>query len=341
MKRRERQIFFGIGNGVAAGALWGFVFLAPQLLPGFTPAQLSVSRYLIYGVLALLLLIPRWKEIPHLGRNEWFALAWLSMLGNIIYYVLLGRAVKLAGGAPASLIIGLLPVVVTVFGARADGAVKLRKLILPMLLCCIGVALMGYQASHAGVPGTDLTHRMIGFLCAFGALASWAAYAVGNSRYLARLSNISAHDWSLLTGIVTGAFALLLGFFVLLLQPASHSNAEWLRFWSVSAGVAILASIIGNRFWNQASRLLPLTLTGQMIVFETLFALLYSFLWERRLPSPLEVLAILCLVLGVLWCASQHRTACAPAATAAFKSGCGEGICCSPLTGNRKLSVDR
>ena len=72
--------------------------------------------------------------------------------------------------------------------------------------------------------------------------------------------------------------------------------------------MAVVASILGNAFWNRASRLLPLTLTGQMIVFETLFALLYAFAWQRRWPSLLELLAIVLLVGGVLLCAHAHRT---------------------------------
>jgi drug/metabolite transporter (DMT)-like permease len=71
--------------------------------------------------------------------------------------------------------------------------------------------------------------------------------------------------------------------------------------------VAILCSVVGNALWNHASRLLPLTMTGQMIVFETLFALLYGFIWEERLPTGLEWLAMALLIAGVLSCASAHR----------------------------------
>jgi drug/metabolite transporter (DMT)-like permease len=55
------------------------------------------------------------------------------------------------------------------------------------------------------------------------------------------------------------------------------------------------------------SRLLPLTLVGQMILFETLFALLYGFLWERRLPSPLEVTAFALVVTSLVTCLAAHR----------------------------------
>src|ERR1700735_2451684 len=43
-----------------------------------------------------------------------------------------------------------------------------------------------------------------------------------------------------------------------------------------------------------------------MIVFETLFALLYAFIYDHRLPRPLEVAAIALLVAGVSWSVRQH-----------------------------------
>ena len=52
-----------------------------------------------------------------LARRDWLALAWLGLSGNVIYYICLAVAVKLAGPAPASLIMGLLPVVITLIGS--------------------------------------------------------------------------------------------------------------------------------------------------------------------------------------------------------------------------------
>ena len=298
----------GIGSGVAAGAAWGLVFLAPQVLGDFSPFQLSAARYLAYGAVAVLLLAPRWRGlVSRLGRAEWVGLLRLSLLGNILYYVLLATAVQWAGGASASLIVGLLPVVLTSAGSRETGSVSLRALAPSMVLCLAGVGLVAFEAFRLDTGHGDPVFRMLGLVCAVGALGSWSVYSVDNARWLARREDISSYDWSLLTGLVTGALALLLA------VPAfwggsSHVPAEWAKFWGVAAGVAILASVVGNGLWNQASRLLPLTLGGQMIVFETLFALFYGFLWSRRWPTGLEVLAIACLVAGVLWCATLHRT---------------------------------
>jgi len=55
------------------------------------------------------------------------------------------------------------------------------------------------------------------------------------------------------------------------------------------------------------SRLLPLTLVGQMILFETLFALLYGFVWEQRLPTAPETGSMVLVAASVLLCMRAHR----------------------------------
>lgn len=309
MSRHRHSLPLGIGFGAAAGAAWGFVFLAPELARDFSPLQLSAARYLAYGLVALALIVPRWHALaPRLGRPEWWALLRLSLLGNILYYVLLASAVQLGGMAMTSLVIGFLPVAVTLIGSRGQGEVPLRRLALTLALGIAGIACVAWQA--LGVPSeAPVAIRFTGFLCALGALAAWTAYAVSNSRWLLRLDHVSSHDWSLLTGLVTGGLALLLAVPAFIGSSLSdHTGAQWGRFVGVAAGMAIMASILGNAFWNRASRLLPLTMIGQMILFETLFALLYGFLWEARWPTALEALAMVLVSASVLAGISAHQT---------------------------------
>jgi drug/metabolite transporter (DMT)-like permease len=293
----------GIAAGIAAGAMWGLVFIAPKLAPDFEPVQLSAGRYLAYGVVAAVLVAPSWRRLAGLlTRREWWALVWLSFLGNILYYVLLANAVQRGGVAMTSLVIGLLPVAVTLVGSRhAQAHAPLRRLLPSLALSVAGLGCIAWQTLAAGAAGS-----LGGLLCAVGALVSWTVYAVHNSRWLGRLHGVTAGEWSLLTGVVTGAEALLL-------VPASlaaatpHSAHAWLVFAGVVTSVAVLCSVLGNALWNHASRVLPLALTGQMIVFETLFATLYGYLWEQRWPTPAEGAALALLVAGVAACARAHR----------------------------------
>lgn len=297
----------GVACGAAAGALWGLVFLAPKLVDAFNPFLLASGRYLIYGLISAVLLAPRWHEFAiTMTRRQWLALAWLGFLGNTLYYILLSTAVQVGGIAMTSLVIGFLPVVVTIIGSRDRDAVPLARLFPSLLLCAAGAICIGWQAVAEPASGS-VSARVTGLLCAVGALASWTTYAVGNSRSLSRLNHVSAHDWNLLTGIVTGAQSLLLFPLALALDTTLHGGSEWVRFAAVSIGIAVLASMVGNAFWNRMSRLLPLTLVGQMILFETLFALIYGFLWERRLPTPLETAAFALVALSVFFCVAAHH----------------------------------
>ncbi|HWU02909.1 MAG TPA: hypothetical protein VN222_09245 [Novosphingobium sp.] len=110
-----------------------------------------------------------------------------------------------------------------------------------------------------------------------------------------------------MTGVVTGAQAVALIPVTVVVEPLRHAIGAWLHFGTVSIAVAVAASILGNALWNRMSRLLPLTMVGQMILFETLFALLYGFAWERRLPLPLEVVEFVLVVASVLTCITTHR----------------------------------
>lgn len=306
MSSRDRLV--GTACGVGAGAMWGLVFLAPKIAPDASPMLMSAGRYLAYGIIAALLLAPRWRAVTGLlDAKAWRALAWLSLAGNIVYYLFLVVSVHFAGVAASALIVGMVPVVVAVWGLRDPDAPPLRKVGPPILLAALAVALIGWESLSHQSQAREPVQVLIGLGCGLAALLSWSAYAVGNSRWMARLPQVSAHDWSLLTGVVTGGFALLLAV-PALLGAGEATGDQWARLAAVSAGVAVLASIVGNAFWNQASRLLPLSMLGQMIVFETLFAFLYGYLWEGRGPTVVEVVAMMLMIVSVVWCLRAHRS---------------------------------
>ncbi|MFT4253399.1 MAG: DMT family transporter [Caulobacter sp.] len=302
-----RNLLLGLLYGLVAGALWGGVFLAPKLLDAFTPLQMTAGRYIAYGLAAAVLLAPNWKSVMgRMDRRDWRDLAALSLLGNLVYYVGLSVAVQTAGVALASLVIGLLPVTITLAGARKGEGTPLRALAAPLALIvaggvCINVAVFTTPSD------VSVGKLVLGVLGATLALAVWTAYAVWNARRLATTPKFNSHEWSLLTGLATGLLSLVLVVPAFLMAGEVHPPAAWGWFWTVSFAVAVGASVIGNGLWNGASRLLPLSLSGQLIVFETLFALLYGFLHEGRWPHVLEWSAIVLMLAGVLWSVRLHR----------------------------------
>ena len=68
-------------------------------------------------------------------------------------------------------------------------------------------------------------------------------------------------------------------------------------------GSAWLASLL----WTMASRRLSASLCGQLIVSETVFALVYSFAWDGQWPGLMQLLACVLFVLGILLSIKAHR----------------------------------
>ena len=296
-------------SGLGAGAMWGLVFLAPKFVPEASPFLLSAGRYIAYGLIAALLIAPRWKRLVGLlDRKTWWALVWLSLTGNIVYYLFLVVSVHYAGVAASALIVGAVPVVVALWGLRDKDSPPILKVGPPIAVAALAIALIGYESVTRGQLAADASGLSvaIGLVAALIALVLWTSYAVGNSRWMTRMTYVSSHDWSLLIGVVTGALSLCLVPIAVMTIGDLPANF-WSRFLLVSFGVAILASVVGNAFWNRASRLLPLTMLGQMIVFETLFAFLYGFIWEQRGPSIIEIVAMALMVVSVVWCVRAHR----------------------------------
>lgn len=296
-------------SGLGAGAMWGLVFLAPKFVLEASPFLLSAGRYIAYGLIAALLIAPRWKRLVGLlDRKTWWALVWLSLTGNIVYYLFLVVSVHYAGVAASALIVGAVPVVVALWGLRDKDSPPILKVAPPIAIAALAIALIGYESVTRGQLAVDASGLSvaIGLVAALIALVLWTSYAVGNSRWMTRMTHVSSHDWSLLIGVVTGALSLCLVPIAVTTIGDLPANF-WSRFLLVSFGVAILASVVGNAFWNRASRLLPLTMLGQMIVFETLFAFLYGFIWEQRGPSIIEIVAMALMVVSVVWCVRAHR----------------------------------
>ncbi|WP_354681741.1 EamA family transporter, partial [Cupriavidus plantarum] len=144
----------GVLCGLLAGAFWGMVFIAPKLLPAFSPWELAIGRYLAYGIVALAATLPMLRRILRkLTRADCIALLRQAFTGNLLYYVLLAFGVQLAGVGPTSLIIGILPITVTIMGRRDHGAVPLSKLIVPLLVVAAGIACINIDLFSGGGGG--------------------------------------------------------------------------------------------------------------------------------------------------------------------------------------------
>lgn len=298
----------GILAGLAAGALWGLVFVAPRMLEmgagGYSSIDLTAGRFAVYGVTAAGAMLAglRSRRLPTL-RQAWAALL-MSVLGFSGYYLLLVLAIRDAGTEVPSLVIGTIPIWVMLLG-KPQG-LRWAALLPGLALTLAGLVLM-MGSTHEGAGQGAAAHFWRGMLFVAGSLVCWTVFAIVNSAWLKRHPEVNATDWANWLGVATGLGALLMWL-------AAGSDAGLLAArpdrWTfvllcVVAGVG--STWLATILWNMASQRLSASLCGQLIVSETIFALMYSFAWDGRWPTLVQLTACVLFTLGILASIRAHR----------------------------------
>ncbi|MEJ5990091.1 DMT family transporter [Ramlibacter sp. PS3R-8] len=302
----------GVLAGLAAGALWGLVFVAPRMVDGYGSVDLTAGRFVAYGVVSLLVGLVARRPFPN--PSQWLSAAGLSLLGFTGYYLLLVFAIRDAGTEVPSLVIGTIPIWVMLLGK--PGHLRWGALVPGIALTALGLLLMmspGMSPSPSGGGsgwgrwGDAHPHFWRGVLWACASLACWTAFALLNSAWLKRHPEVRVTDWANWLGLATGAGAVLLWAVAGSPLPVLRAQPDAPLFLGLviatGAGSAWLATIL----WNMASRRLSASLCGQLIVSETLFALAYSFAWDGRWPTAWQAAAVVLFTLGILASIKAHR----------------------------------
>ncbi|OAN50449.1 hypothetical protein A6A04_18375 [Paramagnetospirillum marisnigri] len=290
----------GTAFGMGAGVMWGTIFLVPLLLPDYPALVLSAGRYLAFG---LVVLVPAWLGRAHLlrlGRADWLRALELSLIGNMLYYLGIALAVQRAGAPMTTMIIGTLPVVISVVGNRGAHRIAWRRLALPLVVIGLGLGLVHHDEWGRAGAGAGEDYAL-GLLAALGALICWTWYPLRNAAWIKARPSLSMSGWATAQGLATLPLALA-AFLVVDGMPGfdwPFGPDPWL-FVGLMLVLGICASWLGTWFWNQTSRLLPAGVSGQMIVFETVFGMAYTFLYRGQWPESGTMAGLVLLVGGVV-----------------------------------------
>jgi drug/metabolite transporter (DMT)-like permease len=298
----------GILAGLAAGALWGLVFVAPRMVTGFTAVDFTAGRFVSYGALSVVVML-LWRKaaLPTLPQAR--AALGMSVLGFTGYYLLLVYAIRDAGTEVPSLIIGTIPIWMMLLGKPTG--LRWAALIPGLVLTLLGLGLM-MQSSHgatdaATAAAAGSVHFWRGVAFAVVSMVFWTAFGLLNAAWLKKHPEVNATTWANWLGVATGLGALVL-------WAVAGSDAKVLVVQESIAQAAIIcvATGIGSAWlatylWNIASQRLSASLCGQLIVSETIFALVYSFIWDGHGPTALQLTACLLFVAGILASIRAHR----------------------------------
>ncbi len=318
------QLVTGTLFALAAGLMWGLVFVAPLLLPEYPASLQSFGRYLAFGLIALPLAWFDRARLRQLARADWIEALKLALVGNIVYYLFLASAIQRAGGPLPTMIIGTLPVVIAIAsklrtsapGARAEAKLPWRRLLPSLLVIAIGIVLVNQVELDRlrTQPDTPTARYALGALLAFGAVACWTWYPLRNAEWLHAHPDRSPRGWATAQGLATLPLALL-GYVVVWAWNSTSGSAFQMPFGPRPAyfialmfTIGLLASWLGTLCWNEASQRLPPTLAGQLIVFETLAALGYAYALRASLPGAQTLAGIALLIAGVAWAVRTQRS---------------------------------
>ncbi|CAI8940995.1 DMT family transporter [Kosakonia quasisacchari] len=300
----------GVLYALLAGLLWGLIFVGPLIVPDYPAALQSTGRYLALGIIALPLAWLGRARLRQLTRSDWFTALWLTVMGNLIYYVCLASAIQRTGAPVSTMIIATLPVVIPVCAnllySQRDGKLAWRKLA-PALLCiALGLGCVNIAELRQGLPNFSGWCYGSGIVLAFTSVACWAWYALRNARWLRENPDKNPMMWATAQALVTLPVSLV-GYLAACLwlgvqQPdfTLPFGPRPLVFITLMFTIAVLCSWVGALCWNIACQRLPTVIVGPLIVFETLAGLLYTFLLRHSLPPLLTACGIVLLVGGVL-----------------------------------------
>jgi drug/metabolite transporter (DMT)-like permease len=305
----------GILFAALAGLMWGLVFVAPAILTDYPAVLLAMGRYLAFGLVTLPIALWMRQALAGLSRHDWIEATKLTLVGNFAYYIFLAAAIQRAGGPLVSMIIGTLPVVIAIASnlrnAERDGHFPWLNMAPGLLLIVLGIVAVNHDEwqwmqTHAH---GDTASYLLGVALALGAVVCWTWYPLRNADWMRHHPDRSSAAWATAQGLVTLPIAavgyLAIGWVWLVWPPSSAVTVEWPLgpepglFVLLVFSIGMFSSWAGTYCWNQASQRLPTTLTGQLIVFETLAALSYNYAWRGMWPSTFSWLGMLLLVSGV------------------------------------------
>lgn len=294
----------GIVAALFAAFAWSLNFVVPFVIGDYSVFDFALFRFGVSGVVAVGFLIWKWDAIRVLRMGDWLAAFGLGFIGYLGYFLSVAGAAIFAGPVIAPAFLGLVPIVLAVAGNLRQKTVSWSALILPLALAAVGLAFV-----NAGVfdPASTTSTRslIVGIPLAVAAVSLWTWFGLANQRALAQRPRMDTGVWTALILVGGGVemlvfmpVGLTLGVFNFPQLGLGWDVAGSLYLWSIS--LAFLASVGGALAWTFAAQRLPVALSAQLIVSETVFGTIFGLAVHGCWPTTTDILGIVFLVAGVV-----------------------------------------
>ncbi|EFB40657.1 MULTISPECIES: DMT family transporter [Parachlamydia] len=297
-------MFKGIVFALAACFVWGLIFIIPQLMNEFSSFEVVLGRYLVYGFISLSIFLSQSKLRKSYPLEIWLRALGFSFVSTVLYYTCLVLALRYSNPAVCTLVLSISPITISFYGSWMENSRNFKSLILPSLLILLGLIGINFPYLRGAQSFSEYGFGIIG---SFVSVFAWSWYVVANSQFLKSTPEMTSTTWSTLVGVSTLFWAFLWGFGLFFffsdfeLEKYTTLNSALYRFLIGCLILGVVCSWFGGYLWNKASLYLPVTMAGQLTIFETIFGLLFVYAFEQRLPPLGEFFGIGVLLSAVIY----------------------------------------
>lgn len=295
MPHSSKHLATGIAAGIGAGVLWGLVFLAPQILNDFSPYEIAFGRFLFFALISCASVGKITGLIKKFSNRDLWQITLLSAFGFWLYTLLLVWSVQNSGGVITTVVIGILPITIAIAGQG-------RRVLRGNFLVGLGLLLAGLIVLNVvPVRLAGISLSWTGLFVLLVALGMWTWYAIANTAFQKAHPFVSKRDVISLTGLIS--FICLLGVSVFVIDFGHLLHHDHLGLYLMcSAVLGVGSTWLAYWLWSVCSTHCPPSISGPLIVAETICGVIFTFIYQIRLPSGYEMLALVLFAIGSVLC---------------------------------------
>ena len=300
-------MFAGVMYGLSACALWGLTYLLPVLLPQYDSLYIAISRAFVMGAVSVILIVLFLSKFKDIRREDWIFAIKLTLIGNLIQPWFLMMSVKYAGVPVAGICFGAVPVLVALISnerSRRKGKpfVHLTHLVVPLACIFIGFVMVNYTEleefmANNGASGTFF----LGLLCGLISTLMWTSYPIRHADWLLEHPQVDPTIWTCAQCVILCPIAAVLYGVIYAFDPSMPSllGPTPVKYVIIMAIAGICCSWLATALWNLCSAKLPTALVGQLLVFETIFSVVYGHIFRLQWPTLTLTIGFCLLIAGI------------------------------------------
>ncbi len=300
-------MWLGIVAALMACALWGVTYVLPALLPNYDVLHTGLVRCIIVGTCAICITIPVYKQLKVLKTRDWIIVLELGVIGSFINFLAQLFCSAWSGPSVSGMTTGAIPVLVAIISNERDRRkgkpfLSLHKLLFPLGLLCVGFILCNFSEFQSLSSKSGETQFIFGVILGITHTLLWTWYPIVNADWLQEHPNFSSSTWATLqcASLLPVGLVTFIIFRIWVMPEGSPILGDTpYRFVIVLLLNGFFCSIVAMSLWNVASKYVPTSLVGQMMVFETIFAVIFGHIVSQKFPTLILFTGVVFLTIGV------------------------------------------